>query len=257
MTFAVAIGEGQTAARIVQDPGKILKLVERGIAGAVAGHVGEKVAPINGLWILVNKHEGLGWPGTGELGGFEKNAIRVDRGPPAGSPSESPEIQIHGDAADARLGNAADHHKRRIGRAAIKCRVAARVRPERTLSEVDRDVPICPVIRAGIQMRPRPGELVLRISRSGAVIARIDNSITIVIRVHSPGVAHLAVVVQALEGARTRRRAGQRREQAKRQQRQHADNEHQVQQGERNAPTQSRFCVVRVNSADRLNFLAS
>jgi hypothetical protein len=57
-------------------------------------------------------------------------------------------------------------------------------------------------------MRLRPGISVQWIAYAHSVIAGIDNHVAVIVRIHAPGIAELAIIIQALESLRGQTRFG-------------------------------------------------
>src|SRR5258706_5023654 len=184
------VTKGDSASEVMIQAGKVGHVVRTWLAW-VPGHVCHKIAPIDGVRALIEKNEGVSRAGGCQIGGLEENAI-VGRKRTPGRPGESAEVEIHGDAADARPGYPADRHVRSIRRTFLEPGVSACIRPKRTQYNVRIGIPVSAVAWIEIHMGPGPG--ILAQTRGRPVVACIDDAVTAVVRVHAPGRAHLAVV---------------------------------------------------------------
>ena|SRR5258708_4444330 len=100
MDFRVAVAEGEPASEMVIETREILvKSVLRWAIG-VAGHIGAEVAPVDLIFPLVQKEEGLNRPGRIAPGYVAELKKQSPTGQLERLSSESAEVEIHRDRSN-------------------------------------------------------------------------------------------------------------------------------------------------------------
>src|ERR1017187_1267110 len=110
------VGEGEATSKMVIEPGQVVIPVERRLVRP-PGHAWGEVADVDAVGPHVEEYEYLDRSRVSQFGLLEVKFIAggVQESVPV-PPTEAPEEEVHGHAADARLGFAVRSEERRVGK---------------------------------------------------------------------------------------------------------------------------------------------